>query len=310
MKAFITTVAFIIGMLLTVYQADAQVSASKKKTNRFGFKPVHEMGLTIGANQQRSDINNMYVVDFSSVNVAAGLYYRYTFHHRFALSTTAMYYRLEGADRFVRDKEPYSQGWFRYIRNLSYRTDLVEVAVNGEFHVLKYEPFNNKKMRWTPYVSAGFGGIYFNPKVYFQGEWHNLQPLGTEGQGLAGYPANYSRFTWAGPLKAGVKVNLTSFMSLNVFGGYTFTGSDYLDDVSTVYPVDFEQMSLLTKHLSIRADEVTTPDVYANIVAPGAQRGDPKDKDGYWNTGVSVSFNIGTPNKSPNSCAKWERSRH
>lgn len=305
MKALITTICICAGLLLA-HHASAQISATKKKNNRFGFKPVHEAGVSIGANQQRSDINNMYIIDFTSVNVAAGIYYRYTFHHRFALATTATYYRLEGADRYVRDKELYSNGWFRYIRNLSFRTDVAEVAVNGEFHILKYEPFNTRKMRWTPYVSAGLGGIYFNPKTEYQGRWYNLQPIGTEGQGLAGYPAPYNRFTWAAPVKAGVKVNLTSFMSMQVFGGYTFTGSDYLDDVSTVYPQDYSQLSQIAAALSVRADEVTTPDVYGNIVAPGEQRGDPTDKDGYWTFGTSISFKLGSKNKSPNTCAKWK----
>ncbi|CAN5423045.1 hypothetical protein BH09BAC1_BH09BAC1_15500 [soil metagenome] len=309
MKALITTICLCAALLVPKQDAEAQISSTKQKTNRFGFHPVHELGVILGANQQRSDINNMYVIDFSSVNIAAGLYYRYTFHHRFAISTTAMYYRLEGADRFVRDKEVYSNGWFRYIRNLSYRTDLVEVALNGEFHILKYEPFETRKMRWTPYVSAGFGGVYFNPKGYFQGEWYNLQPLGTEGQGLAGYPAPYSRFTWAGPLKGGVKINLSKFMSLNAFVGYTFTGTDYLDDLSTVYPKDFNKMSYLSQQLSARADEVSSPEVYANIIAPGTQRGNSMNKDGYWITGVSLSFKIGGLKKGPTSCVKWEREK-
>lgn len=224
MKTFKFTILLATALLLAYGNSSAQISSTKKKENRFGFKPVHEVGLSIGANQQRSDINNMYIIDFSSVNVSAGLYYRYTFHHRFAIATTATYHRLDGADRFVKDKEPYSNGWFRYIRNLSFRTDVAEVALNGEFHILKYEPFNVRKMRWTPYVSAGIGAIYFNPKAEYQGQWYNLQPIGTEGQGLAGYPAPYNRFTWAAPLKGGVKVNLTKFMSMQVYGGSLLSG--------------------------------------------------------------------------------------
>lgn len=307
MKTLITTTLICLGLMLTQYESSAQISATKKKDNRFGFKPVHELGITIGANQQRSDINNMYIIDFSSVNISAGMYYRYTFHHRFAIALTGTYHRLDGADRFVRDKEMYSQGWFRYIRNLSFRTDVAEVAVSGEFHILRYEPFNLRKMRWTPYVSAGVGGIYFNPKTEYNGEWISLQPIGTEGQGLAGYPAPYRRVTWAAPIRAGIKVNLTKFMSMQVHGGYTFTGTDYLDDVSTEYPVDFNDMSVIAKELSVRADEVTTPDIYGRITAPGEQRGDPTDKDGYWTLGTSVSFKIGKGNrKSSNSCVTWK----
>ncbi len=304
MKAIVTT-ALCLGLLLAHYTLPAQISATKKKENRFGFKPVHELGIYLGANQQRSDINNMYVIDFSSVNFSTGVLYRYSFHHRFAITPTLLFHRLDGADRYVRDKEPYSNGWFRYIRNLSFRTDILEFAVSGEFNILKYEPFNTQKMRWSPYVSAGAGGIYFNPKAEFNGEWISLQPIGTEGQGLAGYPAPYRRITWAAPLRAGVKVNLTNFMALNVMGGYTFTGSDYLDDVSTVYPVDYNLLGQTAAAISIRADEVTTPDVYGNIVAPGTQRGDPGDKDGYWTFGATVSFKLNGKGKSPNTCAKW-----
>jgi hypothetical protein len=291
--------------LITMLPANglfAQFSFSKNTSKR-EFQPVQEAGLLLALNQQRSDINNLYIIDLSSVNVGAGLYYRYTYHYFLANEITATYYRIEGADRYVRDKAPYSNGWFRYVRNLSYRTDVIEIAIHQDVHMKKFQPFITEGYRWTPYISGGVGFVWFNPKAELDGRWYALQPLGTEGQGRAGYGAKYSRLTWAAPIRAGFKVNLTEHASFQWFAGYTFVGTDYLDDVSTVY-ADPADLDVLTADIAMRADEVVSPEVYGRITAPGEQRGDPGDKDGFWVMGTTLSFKVTKkPPRIP--CMRW-----
>lgn len=294
---------WIVLMVVVPFYAEAQLGVNSKRQTRKGFNPVHEAGFMIGINQQRSDINNLYVIDLSSVNIGAGFYYRYTFHRFLAASTTLSYYRLDGADKFVRDKKLFSNGWFRYVRNLSFRTDVLEFAGHMDFHILPYEPFEVRQDRWTPYVSAGIGGIFFNPKTYFQDEWVSLQPLGTEGQGRPGYADKYSRLTWAAPIRLGFKYNVSEQLIIQSFFGYTFTGTDYLDDVSTVY-ADPDDLGSFVADIAVRADEVVGPEVYGRITAPGEQRGDPGDKDGFWMFGVSVSVSLHKKSDYMR-CNKW-----
>ena len=277
----------------------------KSNRGRPVFKPVHEAGIMVGANQQRSDINNLYVIDMSSVNIGLGLYYRYTFNYYFAAEASISYYRLQGADRNVRDKNPGTNGWFRLIRNLSFRTDLMEAAVHADVHAMKYQPFSVERYRWTPYVSGGIGLVYFNPKAEYKGFWYNLQPLGTEGQGTPGHDAKYSRTTWATPIRVGIKVNLTEFVALQYYLGYTFVGTDYLDDIHNKY-ADPKLLSPIAAKLAMRADEIAPPEVYGRITPPGEKRGDPTGNDGYFTTGVTLSFRLA---KKPPCipCPRWKK---
>ncbi|MDX2001215.1 MAG: hypothetical protein SFW35_02210 [Chitinophagales bacterium] len=290
-------------LLLMGINSNVIAQYSFAKSNRLVFTPVHEAGALLVFNQQRSDINNQYIIDLSSINAGFGLYYRYTFSYFTAIEASVTYYRVEGADRFVKDKTPKSNGWYRYIRNLSFRTDVVEAAAHFDVHAKKYQPFKLDKHRWTPYISGGVGVVYFNPKANYEGKWYSLQPLGTEGQGRPGYSPKYARTVWAAPVRLGIKANLTDHVNLQYFFGYTFVGTDYLDDVSTVY-ADPKDLDDLTAAIAMRADEVIGEEYYGRITAPGEQRGDPGDKDGYWTMGISLSFKL-TSSTGRIKCARW-----
>lgn len=267
------------------------------------FRNTTDVGVTIAANQQRSDINNLYIIDFSSVRYGFGGFIRNTFHKHLAITASASYYRLEGADRFVREKSPGTNGYFRYIRNLSFRTELLELALSLEMHMLPYIPYNKQYNRWTPYGSVGWGVVWFQPKALYNGQWERLQPLGTEGQGRPGYDDPYSRYAWAAPLRVGIKYNINSYLVVQGYAGYTFVGTDYLDDVSTVYanPTDLDP---LTADIAMRADEVAPVEEYGRITAAGEQRGDPGDKDGFWTIGGTLTFRLGRT-YSEQTCASW-----
>jgi hypothetical protein len=79
----------------------------------------------------------------------------------------------------------------------------------------------------------GGGSVFrFNPEREFDGNYIELQPLGTEAQGAPGYDEPYSLTNFAllfgGGLKFIIKERFT--IGLEIGGRKTFT--DYLDDVS------------------------------------------------------------------------------
>ena len=68
----------------------------------------------------------------------------------------------------------------------------------------------------------------------------------------------------------GIKLELT----------HRFTFTDYIDDVSTVY----YDPSVLATEVSPQAAYYSNPELgnlWSRVTAPGQQRGDPTDRDGY-----------------------------
>jgi hypothetical protein len=114
-----------------------------------------------------------------------------------------------------------------------------------------------------------------------------LQPLGTEGQGIANNPDKYSLTQFAVPLGIGMKANLVG--NFNIFSelGYRYTFTDYIDDVSTYYADLSTSSNLTSQYYADRSLEVGYP-----VNNPGTQRGDLSKKDMYMFAvvGISISF--------------------
>lgn len=129
-------------------------------------------------------------------------------------------------------------------RNLDFRTPIVELTGIYEYFIIK-EQTKRTSYRWLnlprrfrnslipTYVFAGVGGIYFNPQGYTRGEWHNLHPLHTEGQGLPGQNKHYKRISLVAPVGFGIRLKVSQYRSLSIEAGWRFTLTDYIDDVGT-----------------------------------------------------------------------------
>ncbi|MDP5171150.1 MAG: DUF6089 family protein [Bacteroidia bacterium] len=178
----------------------------------------------------------------------------------------------------------------RQVRNLHFRSTIVELS-----GVLMYEFFRDKnfgnewigKPHLTPYVFLGVSLFHFNPKASANGEWYALQPLGTEGQNIpnSGNPGPYSLIQWSAPLGVGLNLRLTPYTGVGVELGYRTTATDYLDDVSTVYP-DFEALGQASGEIAVQLSERSVD----NRFRPGQIRGNPGSKDSYFFTAVTINY--------------------
>jgi hypothetical protein len=91
-----------------------------------------------------------------------------------------------------------------------------------------------KNIHVQTYLFGGLAGIFFNPQGPYNGAWYNLQPLGTEGQGING-KRKYSRFTGVVPAGIGFRYGLTRKYTLGLEFGIRKTFTDYLDDTHGFY---------------------------------------------------------------------------
>jgi len=168
-------------------------------------------------------------------------------------------------------------------RNLSFRSNILEFSVGAEYTVM-----NMDNHKFSPYIFAGIGVFHFNPRAYYgSGGTHKLRELGTEGQGLAGYPGLYSTMAVEYPLAIGVKYVINKKIMLMGEFCYRPSGTDYLDDVSTYYP---------DKTLLDARNPTTSKFTYRGEGAypknPLLKRGNAGDKDGYYTTQIKVAYKL------------------
>lgn len=204
------------------------------------------------------------------------------------------WYRISGRDDL--STNPGRRG-----RNLSFRNDIYEVNVTGQYMFYDIADLGRTyryRNDFKAYIFTGFAGFYHNPKAEYNGSWVALQPLRTEGQGLAaGAPKPYGKFLFAVPAGAGFFFTISKIYRVGWEFNWRTTFSDYLDDVSTVYadPALFggNQTAI---DLANRNPELGEYDPKTSGIAPsqnylpGSKRGDPTHNDSYLSTTINASY--------------------
>jgi len=165
-------------------------------------------------------------------------------------------------------------------RNLSFMTQLSEVSLVGEFNFMKYIPSISQNV-YTPFIYVGIAYAGYRPVANYDGQTYDLRSFETEGQ-----TKPYSNNTISIPYGAGIKYNFSGSWNIIADIGYRNPNTDYLDDVSGVYPDKTKMTNPISIALSDRSGERTG--VY--LGTPGSQRGDMRARDTYLFIGFSISY--------------------
>ncbi len=175
-------------------------------------------------------------------------------------------------------------------RNLSFRNDIIELELTGQFffvdvpdlgHTYRYR--NDFRM----YAFVGIAAFYHNPKTYYGGKWTALRPLETEG-------VKYAKIGASVPLGIGLYFTIDKKHRIGWEFDWRTTFTDYLDDVSTVYVDPASLTSAEAIALANRRGElgnnagIPTSDNYGT----GSKRGDPSHNDSYLTTSINYSYII------------------
>lgn len=245
-----------------------------------------EFGITIGSAFYFGDINT--TASFSRPKPAIGIFYRRQFGNYVAVRLSAHYAELGYSDI-------YSKNEFQLDRNLSFNTNIWEIALLGDFNFFKFLP-QDPNYRFTPYVSLGIGVFSYDPYAYLDGTKNFLRPLGTEGQNF-GYMGRtpYNTMAFCIPVGVGIKYNITDKINLSFEAGYRFAFTDYIDDVSTTY-AGINNFPTTGNGPTARLLQDRSYEIHPGVPlgVEGRQRGWSKQKDQYLFLEVGVSFNIST----------------
>ena len=240
-----------------------------------------ELGLFVGASTYQGDLAPSKVwLSIGQTHPAFGVFGKYNFNRLGAVRLGVNFCTISGDDSKSREVG-------RIERNLSFRTNITEFSLIGEFNILGYQPYNLEET-FSPYLFGGIAVYKFNPKAKYEGEWIALQPLGTEGQGLSQFPDRtpYNLTQISIPFGFGVKYAINDTWNIGLEFGARKTLTDYIDDVSTTYVSDTELLEGNGELAAALANRTGQP------VATGMGRGDSGDDDWYLIGGLTISINF------------------
>ena len=259
----------------------------------------NEVGLMLGASNYKGELSrHMFNTDF--LHPALGVFYRHNWDRRWSWKIEMNYGRISGDD--AKAKTP-----FEIDRNLSFYSNILEISPQIEFNFLPFETGRND-YPFTPYLFTGISVFQFNPKAKIGNDVFDLQPLGTEGQGINGNNL-YKRIQIAIPIGGGIKISAGK-IGIGIEVGARRAYSDYLDDVSTLYP---DMAALLASNgpvaVSLSDRSFSRLDTTADVSnAFKKQRGNSTDKDWYLFAGITVFWRLTSTLKE--ICEPFKRRRY
>jgi len=184
----------------------------------------------------------------------------------------------------------YSNDFYKY-RNLNFRSSNWEFVASGQFDFFPYEKMMRRRPRINPYIYAGIGLMTFNPMGQKpDGTWTQLRPLQTE-------HTKYGSVAFLYTAGFGLKLRYSYKWSFMVEGGYRFTTTDHIDDVSKA---NYDNASSFNNSLSASMSNKSTNFPYNGTDArtPKDYRGNPKKDDGYFIFSAGVVFTFSKHKKT------------
>lgn len=277
-------------LLLILIVVSLSSIRSQAQMVQYEYVQDAEFGITAGAAHYFGDLNNRFRVN--RPKMALGVFFRKQFSNYISARLSGHYAQLGYSDR-------YNSNEFEKRRNLSFNSNIFEIALQGDFNFFKFIP-TDANYAFTPYASIGVGIFNYDPYAMLEGDKYYLRPLHTEGQTFYQDRKTYSTMALCFPIGFGVKYAITDKVNVSFELGYRFTNTDYLDDVSTTY-VGIDKFPAIGGGKNVagllqdRSYETGAP-----IGVEGRQRGFSKQKDHYAIAEVGLSINL-TSYKCPST---------
>jgi hypothetical protein len=248
------------------------------------FGQYAEVGGGFGVAHYRGDIPTQHM-GLTQYSPAGSVFWRYNYNPWISVRVA-----FAGGSFSAFDPVPTMNGSSYTSRNLSFRSDFIEMGVQYEWNITGLDIHTGKRL--SPYLFVGINGFYYNPTTNLQGERIALQPLGTEGQVLKSEGKGYNLLQLGIPIGLGFKYTLTPRTHIGLELGLRKTFSDYLDDVSGAYPEMEAMMNMnpLAARLSDRSPEVEGG---IPMDTKDKMRGNPKNMDAYFVHQFTVSIVLG-----------------
>jgi hypothetical protein len=251
-----------------------------------------EVGPALGFSFYQGDILGATIPEISkNINFAGGIHAGYFFNDFMGVNLEVMRGKASGGDNFTEFPD-------RRKRNLSFETPVTNISARFDWQITGFNPKQDRN--FSLYGFAGGGVLFFNPKANYKGKMYNLQPLGTEGQGLAKYPErkmyklNTGTIQVGGGLKMAINEKINAHIEFSVYRTFT----DYLDDVAGNYvpytDILAEKGDWVAAALSNREGEFLNSDAIV-LKSSDDFRGNKKVFDFYYIGTFKLTYNLYDP---------------
>jgi hypothetical protein len=266
---------------------------------------VYELGGSIGAMNAFTDlggrkgIGKKFVKDFNFKNTefCGSMFFSAVYKNEIALRIEGTFGQIHAYDSILKNVAATTNG--RYERNLSFRSSISEVMLVAEFHPFYiFGNYNDDHYPppVSPYLVLGIGYFHFNPQAMLNGNYVDLQPLSTEGEGFSEYPnvPVYKLTQINFPVGVGARYDISAILNLRAEIVTRILQTDYLDDVSGRY-ID---PSVFANHLT--GTQLSEALLLNDRHKPGAVtahpdgiRGNPKNNDAYITFNLKLGLTLG-----------------
>lgn len=194
---------------------------------RGGLTKNYEIGIMPGFTYYMGDLNPEGHLNFELYHLAGAVFYKQNFNPRWSLRYMLMRGTLSGDDDLL-------LGTFPQRRNLNFTSSITEFSTLLEFNFFPFSAVKERSHPITPYLFWGLSGFHFSPKTNVGSTELDLNAQLSEG-------VDYSKISIAFPFGMGFKFRFTDRVFVGLEYGMRKTFTDYIDDVSTVYPETFYQ---------------------------------------------------------------------
>jgi len=248
-----------------------------------------EIGMNVGISFYEGDLGAPTPIERLAIaKTSFGAYSRFDISDRLAFRLFVQSSKVQGSDA----NRPGSM-----TRNLSFESDIYELGFMTEIY-----PFGTYQS-FAPYFQAGVSVYRFNPTTEYNGRIEELQPLGTEGQGLPGFAPKYGLTRMAVPVGIGFRHQFGQNWIVGMQGAARMLFFDHLDDVSGNY-VNYNTLrsgedlegstgnGSLAAALGDRTGEFLGQE--PRDIPSGTRRGDPTDNDWFYTATVTVGYRLGS----------------
>ena len=172
----------------------------------------YEIGVLGGFANYQGDLVESYL-EFEETNLAWGLFVRYNFNEKFAARINFSNGQISG------DDQNGTEEW-RKQRNLSFRSDIYEFSLIGEWELLGKASYSTSGLfesSLTPYLLLGVGLVKFD--------------VAAEGEGLS-EEEEFPNVFISVPIGGGLKYHFQERVTLGAELAFRPAFGDYLDGVS------------------------------------------------------------------------------
>lgn len=249
-------------------------------SNYLGLTQNADIGFSIGGSNYSGDLTETTAISIQQTHPCYGIHGRLELDPLISLKLQYMFLKVSGDDKY--SLRPGNRS-----RQLNFESQIHEFSLLGQMQFLNF--WSEKLRRWNPFLQFGLAVFRFNPQSVYSNRLVDLQPLGTEGQGMINFNDKYALTSFAFTMGFGIRFFFIDRFSLTCDTQIRKTFTDYLDDASTNY---------VSYDLLLQNRGKMAADLGNKIQAQtGTKRANPGDKDWYQSLVLTVSYHFGPNSK-------------